>query len=65
MTINKPFRWTRQHKQIRTLLADGYSKERILRIIRKATKDHRASEAAMTVADWSIAIDRVQERVSK
>ena len=47
------------------LLNDGYSKDRILRLIRKATIDHRASEAAMTVADWSVAIDRVEKRLSQ
>jgi hypothetical protein len=61
----KPFRWTKQHKNIRVLLNDGYSKDRILRLIRKACIDHRASEAAMTVADWSVAIDRVQQRLSQ
>ena len=61
----KPFRWTKQHKNIRVLLNDGYSKDRILRLIRKATIDHRASEAAMTVADWSVAIDRVEKRLSQ
>ncbi len=65
MTHTKPFRWTKQHKNIRVLLNDGYSKDRILRLIRKATVDHRASEAAMTVADWSVAIDRVQKRLAQ
>ncbi len=61
----KPFRWTKQHKNIRVLLNDGYSKDRIMRLIRKATADHRASEAAMTAADWSMAIDRVQKRLTQ
>jgi len=65
MTHTKPFRWTKQHKNIRVLLNDGYSKDRILRLIRKATVDHRASEAAMTVADWSVAVDRVQKRLAQ
>jgi len=63
---NKPFRWTKQkqHKLIRDALDSGMNKDAIMHECRKGTKDQRASEAAMTMADWSIAIDSVQERLT-
>lgn len=63
----KAFRWTRQHKNIRTLLDAGRTKEDIMELIRKGQKnsDWKVSERAMHLADWSMAIDRVQKRLTK
>ncbi len=61
--MTKPFRWTKQHKIIRILLNAGQTKDDIMNLARRGTKGQRASECAMTLADWSMAIDRVQERL--
>jgi len=67
MTITKPFRWTRQHKNIRILLDAGRTKDDIMQLIRKGQEKNnwRESEKAMHLADWSQAIDRVQKRLEQ
>ena len=60
----RPFRWTSQHKLIREALHAGVTKDEIMMQLREGCKGFRDSEAAMTLADWSMAIDRVQERVT-
>jgi hypothetical protein len=61
----KPFRWTKQHTIIREALNNDMTKDDIMQLVRKGNKDARTSEAAMAAADWSIAIDRVQQRLSQ
>jgi hypothetical protein len=66
MTFKRPFRWTRQNKNIRTLLHGGVSKDAILDMVREQLpEDTRPSEAAMTVASWSQEIDEVAARMQE
>ncbi len=65
MTFAKPFRWTKQHKLIREALNGDMTKDDIMQLVHKGNKDARASEAAMAAADWSMAIDRVKERLAQ
>jgi len=64
-TIAKPFRWTKQHKIIREALNSDMTKDDIMQLVHKGNIDARASEAAMAAADWSMAIDRVKERLAQ
>ena len=65
MTINKPFRWTKQHTLIREALNNDMTKDDIMQLVREGNKDQRTSERAMAAADWSMAIDRVQKRLAQ
>jgi len=65
--IKKPFRWTKRAKNIRDALRKGMSKDDIMKLVNDSLRNQptRASEMAMTVADWSLAIDDVAARVEK
>ena len=63
MTIRKPFRWTKRNVIIRDALCSDMDKKYILSMVRDNNKDARESELAMTLADWSTAIDEVAKRI--
>ncbi len=59
----KPFRWTKQNIVIRDALNNGYTKDRILKLVQENHKDERPSELAMTLSHWEMAIERVIQQL--
>jgi len=62
--MKKPFRWTKRAKNIRDAFRKGMSKDDIMKLVTDSLRNQpmRASEMAMTVSDWSLAIDDVAAR---
>lgn len=59
----KAFRWTKQHTLIREALNHDMTKDDILKLV--DTHGLRASERAMTLSYWGMAIDRVQKKLTQ